>query len=1207
MKPQRYRLFVSSPGDVQPERDRTQGVVDRLNAEMPEVELEVVRWEKSVYRATRDFQAQIASPADCDLVVCIFWARLGTPLPADYDRPDGSSRSGTEYEFESALTAAEEPEGPDVLVYRKTAPPPDDEFSRTAYRELENFWRRWFENEEGHLLAGFDNFRDTDEFVERLERHLRLWLAERKRAEWDIAQQGSPFRGLEAFDESHAAVFFGRRREIERARARLMAAAESGWASLILIGPSGSGKSSLMRAGLLPRLSVPGSTSPLVERWRKLVMTPSYLGTDPAAELARALLDEQVLPELADQVDASRLATQLADNPRKALLPVHSALDACALHTGEAEGYRTPPITGLLLAIDQLEEVFSLDAAAREQFLHILECLARSDRIWLLATLRSDFYTRFHEDPRLLRIREAGRVLDLPPPSSADVRQMIEGAARTAGLELEDDGERSLAELLEADAREPGSLPMLQFTLQSLFDRRDREQGLLRLADYDALGGAPGALATRAEEIVAGLGESGAEALPHLIWKLAELSDTGDTTPRARSVGREELEAVPGGAALVEAMLGSRLLLAWSDPEGVTRIRVAHERLLTEWPRVTAILERIRDDLRVRARSEQARRLWLEAPESERSGRLLRGLALGEARQLEQRWGAQLPESLRDYIQASESAHQARRRRRIGAVAGVMVVLGGLAGAAGWFAISADQARQEAEQVIELQREVFEASDPGALAGRVVEALRTAARDVEADGDSEQIVDSVIAEVAPADHFRELLGEQFLVPARERMEEELADQPVVHARLQVTLADIYRGWAQYDTAQELIQTAHATLADELGPEARPTLEARGVQAKTYHDLARYEDALAAWEELREIHTRLDGPDHPRTLDATHHELSARIRLQQMDRSEALAEELVTARREHQEEDHPDLTRALHMQAMVYFQMEAHDIAREIQEQVLERSMAHHGQDHSRTLTAMNNLANTLRALGEEENATELREEVLERSLATLGHEHPDTVRARSNLAVSHALAGRFSEAREQLEQAVEGSRRLHGEDHPHTIDYTGNLGHLLYDMGHYEEARETLEGVVADYAAQHGELHPSVLTFQDVLADVHEALDEEDQALEIRRGLVEARREARGEDHHLTLDAQFEKARLLCLTGRHDAAQEVLAPAFEIAASELEDDDLLLVDLVRALAYVAMQRGEEERARELRADYLQDLPESVTESFEDDPSRPACE
>src|SRR5919199_499254 len=121
---ERYRLFLSSPNDVRVERDRAELVIRRLNAErINHPQFDIVRWEHEYYRAESDFQSQIPRPSECHIVICVFWKRLGSELPASYARPDGTIPTGTEYEFESALHAASDrPEKlPDVLVYRKMA------------------------------------------------------------------------------------------------------------------------------------------------------------------------------------------------------------------------------------------------------------------------------------------------------------------------------------------------------------------------------------------------------------------------------------------------------------------------------------------------------------------------------------------------------------------------------------------------------------------------------------------------------------------------------------------------------------------------------------------------------------------------------------------------------------------------------------------------------------------------------------------------------------------------------------------------------------------------------------------------------------------------------------------------------------------------------------------------------------------------------
>lgn len=697
----KYRVFLSSPGDVAAERERAETVIRRLSEEFEGIELEAVRWEADVYSASESFQDQIVAPAECDLVVSLFWSRLGTPLPSGYERPDGSERTGAEYEFEQAVAAARERHVPDIFVYRKTAEvhfsEEHVELERAEKQALEAFWTRWFRDEEGHFLAAFDTFETTDGFARKFERHLRRWIERQRETDWDVEQQGSPFRGLEAFDERHAPVFFGRRRAVEQARARLMAAAEAGTASLLVLGASGSGKSSLVRAGLIPRLQVPESTAPLIYRWRRVVITPTGLGASPIAGFARALYGDDVLPELSDgdHGDPASLAELLEAKPEAGLRPVEAALDRWARSLAAAEGYGDVPAMGLLVAVDQLEETFQLEAATRQAFHGLLEALAAHPRIWLVMTLRSDYYPALQADPSLLALKEQGRVFDLPAPTAADVREMVEGAARAAALRFEADDRRDLADMLEREATAPGALPMLQFALQSLFERRDRDTGELKLADYDTLGGAAGALATEAERLLDELGDEAKQVFPHVLRRLVDVdtAGAGEQAPQARAVMLDTFAESTPERHLVDALLESRLLIAFGgESDNAPQIRAAHESLLQRWPRAARQIAADRRDLETRARLEQAQQLWTQAgDDKERRQRLLTGLALEEGRDLDSRWGEQLPESLRTFIRASQKAAEARQRRKRLTVSGVIAALSVLTLIAGMFGTEAER------------------------------------------------------------------------------------------------------------------------------------------------------------------------------------------------------------------------------------------------------------------------------------------------------------------------------------------------------------------------------------------------------------------------------------------------------------------------------------------------------------------------------------
>ena len=176
-------FFISSPGDVFEERAIASRVIERLQSEyIGRVVLEPVLWEHEPLVATATFQAQIVKPSETDVVISILWSRLGTKLPEQFKRADGSRYdSGTEYEFEEAIEGFRRNGKPDLLVYRKTAPPSvrlDDEkdlMERLGQKKkLDQFIDKWFHDKaEGTLVAAFHPFESPSDFEILIENHLR--------------------------------------------------------------------------------------------------------------------------------------------------------------------------------------------------------------------------------------------------------------------------------------------------------------------------------------------------------------------------------------------------------------------------------------------------------------------------------------------------------------------------------------------------------------------------------------------------------------------------------------------------------------------------------------------------------------------------------------------------------------------------------------------------------------------------------------------------------------------------------------------------------------------------------------------------------------------------------------------------------------------------------------------------------------------------
>lgn len=320
--PMHLRIFLASPGDVTQERGLALGVLEQIPYDpllRGRVTIEAVAWDKpgagTPMLATMTPQAAIAAglpkPSDCDIVVVILWSRMGTPLPSEYHKPDGGAYfSGTEWEYLDALDAAKRYGRPEILVYRRSEKclldPDDAQFDEKLRqrRQVEAFFAA-FRNPDGSIRSGYNEYPAPEAFGRQLDLHLRSVISRLLQSRPAPAAavpvpvqptkaplwQGSPFPGLRAFTPDDAPIFFGRGRETDELVRRLA----DGCRFLAVVGASGSGKSSLVAAGLIPRLKanaiegakdwllpsvVPAAASGR-KQWVGLRFTPGELGDDP--------------------------------------------------------------------------------------------------------------------------------------------------------------------------------------------------------------------------------------------------------------------------------------------------------------------------------------------------------------------------------------------------------------------------------------------------------------------------------------------------------------------------------------------------------------------------------------------------------------------------------------------------------------------------------------------------------------------------------------------------------------------------------------------------------------------------------------------------------------------------------------------------------------------------------------------------------------
>ncbi|WP_437942888.1 nSTAND1 domain-containing NTPase [Sorangium sp. So ce341] len=481
------------------------------------------------------------------------------------------------------------------------------------------------------------------------------------RREVHLAADESPFAGLSAFQEADADRFFGRAQVLAAVIARLRSQP-----LLALAGASGVGKSSLVRAGVIPALKRSG------EGWEALVLRP---GREPMAALAHLFSQPGVTPSAASRTLAAQggAATGAGFGER---LRAEPGLLGAALRAWSASTQRR-----LLLFIDQFEELFTLGAPAgeREAFLACLEGVAddASSPLRVVLSVRSDFLERMAEHEHFMTAMIRGLVF-LRPMGREGLREALMKPVEAARHEIEDPA--MVEGLLDALESTRGALPLLQFTAARLWEMRDRGRRLLTRASYEALGGVAGALASHADTVLAAMSERRAKLARAVLERLV----TPERTRAVASLG--ELCELPGDRGEIERVVGlladARLLAieTGSDRAGST-VELVHESLIERWPTLKRWLDENQEDAVFLDRLRAAARLWESSDRA--ADTLWRGKVADDARQFHKRYRGELPERERRYLEEvlRFADQQQRGRRRL--VSGIMAALSLLIVAAG--------------------------------------------------------------------------------------------------------------------------------------------------------------------------------------------------------------------------------------------------------------------------------------------------------------------------------------------------------------------------------------------------------------------------------------------------------------------------------------------------------------------------------------------
>lgn len=599
-----FRFFVSSPSDVAEERHIVESILSELRDRYGTwVTIEPFLWEKQPLMANvGDFQSQIAPVEEMHLVIAILWTRIGFELSdgkidgldPKFCPPTWNARNptGTEVEIARTLQAFANSSEidisnryPDLLVYKKVGNEPkvslqEAEYAAKQYSETNTFFH-WLtkDNTNGSFTAAFHQFETPVQFENLLKEHLSRWIEQRLGLLHEEGKihltwpHGSPFRALQPFDVEHSPIFFGRQRETFDILERLseLEKDENKPTFLMVLGKSGSGKSSLIRAGVISKILARRG-----ENWKYSILFPGIEG-NPINSLIHALCEKDVLSNL----PSPQTLINISQN---------DSIPLCSLVTEllEKENLR------LFLLIDQFEELFNntIDVSVKDLFAAILISLAKSKRVWIVSTMRSDFYHMLEMLPNLLSSIEGDGIYHLQIPNYSAIDLIVKNPAQAAGLRYEEKNGITLDQTIIEDAMGLGDcLPLLEFTLHRLYEI-GHDDGILSYEEYDSIGKIGGAINKHAIEVIASMDIDARNSLPDIFDELIGLDSDGNPIrlyPHVRIFGKET-----PASRMVEMLVKERLLVASFDQNKEATISLAHDLLLYHW---NLIQEHIRQNI----------------------------------------------------------------------------------------------------------------------------------------------------------------------------------------------------------------------------------------------------------------------------------------------------------------------------------------------------------------------------------------------------------------------------------------------------------------------------------------------------------------------------------------------------------------------------------------------------------------------------------
>ncbi|MCL4252203.1 MAG: SUMF1/EgtB/PvdO family nonheme iron enzyme [Anaerolineae bacterium] len=589
-----FEIFLSSPGDVEQERDDAQDVINAINndPEFDDIHLKLYRWDdkevvipmSATDTPQKSVDIYMTLPSKCDLVVVIFWSRMGSPLVMD----DREYLSGTHYEYSEAIGGYEQHGTPKVWLYRcaeepsikLTDPKRNDKIAQ--FDRVQAFFSQ-FQDAEGRYTGGVNSYPTHADFKDLFRKQLETYLRHVKKNPTNPPPPPPtkpkidvPYKGLKALRAEDVPIFFGRTAESLDVLARI-----ENKRLVPIVGASGSGKSSLVMAGVLPELAKRG--------YKIIQFVPDR---QPFNELALAMVSQIAEFEVSKTryiPEAGALADILRDKPENLVKQLRAVL----------------PTQKIAIYIDQFEELFTIaDPTQVESFIQAIRHEAKD--ITTILTMRADFY-----ETALAHLDELKNdTYGLKKPSPFALYEMITRPAQDAGYVLDDRLAETIINQLGDDS---GALALMAYLMETMYWRaKARGDKHITYADYEALGGVNGAMNTLAEKAYADLPFDDKEAvLRNVFFHLIALTfdENGQLVPTRGRYPLDNFAPDSPERVLIDQFADARLLV--KDGQ---MVEVAHEAILRHWEQLVGWIEQNKGSMALYRQFERDAKVWADNP-----------------------------------------------------------------------------------------------------------------------------------------------------------------------------------------------------------------------------------------------------------------------------------------------------------------------------------------------------------------------------------------------------------------------------------------------------------------------------------------------------------------------------------------------------------------------------------------------------------------